>query len=87
MKRWSAGRSPKKRPSSSSCHKFFRWRAKVMMSVPVFFQEDDEKAAPLFLFFAVMNVLAFLYVYAFCPETAKKTLEEMIEVFGGNVSK
>lgn len=59
----------------------------VMMSVPVFFQEDDEKAAPLFLFFAVMNVLAFLYVYAFCPETAKRTLEEMIEVFGGNVSK
>ena len=41
----------------------------------------DESAAPLFLFFATMNVRAFLYVHAFCPETAQKTLEEMIDVF------
>jgi MFS family permease len=54
--------------------------AAVMISVPMTFQ-GDESAAPLFLFFATMNVLAFLYVHAFCPETAQKTLEEMIDVF------
>jgi sugar porter (SP) family MFS transporter len=53
----------------------------VMITVPMAFQGDAEMAAPLFLFFAAMNVLSFLYVYAFCPETAKKTLEEMIDVF------
>merc|ERR1719482_232170 len=41
--------------------------AVVMISVPMTFQ-GDESAAPLFLFFATMNVLAFLYVHAFCPE-------------------
>jgi MFS family permease len=53
----------------------------VMVSVPMAFQGDDANATPLFLFFAVMNVLAFLYVYAFCPESAQKTLEEMVDVF------
>jgi sugar porter (SP) family MFS transporter len=55
--------------------------AVVLITVPMTFQGDDEKAAPLFLFFAAMNTLSFLYVYAFCPETAQKTLEEMTDVF------
>jgi len=53
----------------------------IMITVPMTFQGDDEKAAPLFLFFAAMNAVSFLYVYAFCPETAKKTLEEMVDLF------
>lgn len=53
----------------------------VMVSVPMAFQGEAENAAPLFLFFSMMNVLAFLYVYAFCPETAQKTLEEMVDLF------
>ena len=52
-----------------------------MITVPMTFRGDDEKAAPLFLFFAAMNAVSFLYVYAFCPETAKKTLEEMVDLF------
>lgn len=55
--------------------------AVVLISVPILFKGDDENAAPIFLFFAVMNAIAFLYVYAFCPETAKRTLEEMIDLF------
>merc|ERR1719321_1573917 len=34
----------------------------IMITVPMTFQGDDKKAAPLFLFFAVMNLLSFLYV-------------------------
>lgn len=55
--------------------------AVMLVSVPIAYDDDDENAAPLFLFFAVINLLAFVFVYAFCPETAKRTLEEIIDVF------
>lgn len=35
----------------------------------------------IYIFFGVFNVLAFVFVFVFCPETARKTLEEIDFVY------
>jgi sugar porter (SP) family MFS transporter len=55
--------------------------ATVYMVTPPFLQGHGDNVPPVFLFFAGVNIIAVVYVYFLCPETAGVTLEEMRRVF------
>jgi sugar porter (SP) family MFS transporter len=57
----------------------FFWAAVISMSFPLIIAKFQPQGA--FGFFAAMNVLAFIMIFLFVPETKQRTLEELDYIF------
>lgn len=58
---------------------FVNWATSLIISAAFLFLADAIGMNGVFLLFALMSLLAFLFVYFFVPETKEKTLEEIQE--------
>mmetsp|Transcript_132149 Transcript_132149/g.410663 ORF Transcript_132149/g.410663 Transcript_132149/m.410663 type:complete len:559 (-) Transcript_132149:490-2166(-) len=66
---------------------FSQWAANFLIAYLIPLQVSVLKPMGTFLFYCICMAIAFVVVFFFFPETAKKSLEEMDQIFGARLTQ